>query len=196
MSIRTTPWLLFPALAAVVVIAPALNAQEVEPPGAEEQAAEGQHLGMLVGLRVDFLDGLPAPGASVDLVISGSGLWVSLQFLAQMVRWKLPRGFSGTGRADHYVGRVRLGLGTGQGPSVYGLVETGRGIVQASHSKEPGTVSRLTGLGLGAGFTFQRVTASAETVLGEANYPHTSPFGGGVEFYGSLAVSLQFRLGR
>lgn len=196
MRVRTTPWLLFPALAAVVVIAPALNAQEVEPPGAEEQAAEGQHLGMLLGLRVDFLDGLPAPGASVDLVISGSRLWVSLQFLAQMVRWKLPRSFTGTGRDHLYVGRVRLGLGTGQGPSVYGLVETGRGIVQVSHSKEPGTVYHVTGLGLGAGFTFQRVTASAETVLGEAHYPHTAPFGGGVEFYGSLAVSLQFRLGR
>ena len=193
MRVRATPWLVFPALAAVVVIAPALNAQEVEPPGAEEEAAEGQHLEMLVGLRVDFLDGLPAPGASVDFVISGSGLWVSLQFLAQMVRWKLR---SGTGRDHLYVGRVRLGLGTGQGPSVYGLVETGRGIVQVSHSKEPGTRYHVTGLGLGAGFTFQRVTASAETVLGEANYPHTSPFGGGVEFYGSLAVSLQFRLGR
>ena len=186
--VRAKPWLLFPALAAVAVVAPALHAQEVESPDTEEEMAEAH---MLVGLRVDFVSGLPSPGASVDLVISGSRSWVSLQFLAQIDRWKLPR--SGTGRAHHYLGRARLGLGTGQGPSVYGLVETGRGIIQVSHLREPGTVYRLTGLGLGAGLTVQRVTASAEIVLGGATYPNPLPL---ATLYGSLAVSLQFRLGR
>ena len=187
--VRARPWWVFPALAAGAVVAPALHGQEVDPP-AEEKAAEAH---MLVGLRVDFVSGLPSPGASVDLVISGSRSWVSLQFLAQIDRWKLPRGFSGTGRAHHYLGRVRLGLGTGQGPSVYGLVETGRGIIQVSHWREPGTVYRLTGLGLGAGLTVQRVTASAEIVLGGVTYPNPLPL---ATLYGSLAVSLQFRLGR
>ena len=185
MRVRATPWLLFPGLPAVVVIVPALNAQEVEP-RTEEKAAEGH---MLVGLRGDFIDGLLSPGASVDLVISGSRSWVSLQFLAQMVRWNVPRD-SITRRDHYYVGRVRLGLGTGQGPSVYGLVETGRGIVKVDPTVAPGTVYHLTGLGLGAGLTVQRVTASAEFVLGEANRRITSGW------YGSLAVSLQYRVGR
>ena len=182
--VRAKPWLVFPALAAVAVVAPALHAQEVDPP-TEQEAAEGRHLDVLVGLRGDFAY-VPSPGASLDLVMSGPRAWVSLQFLAQMVRWDVQ--YDPITRRDHfYVGRVRLGLGTGQGPSVYGLFEKGWGVIRVDPISEPGEVYNLTGLGLGAGLTVQRVTASLEVVLGGAN--RSSP-----DLYGSLAVSLQYHL--
>lgn len=183
--VRAKPWLLFPALAAVAVVAPALHAQEVDPP-TEEEAAEGRDLDVLVGLRGDFFAGLLSPGASVDLVMSGSRYWASLQFLSQMVRWNVQ--YDPITRRDHYhMGRVRFGLGTGEGPSLYGLFEKGWGVVRVDPFFESGRVYSLSGLGLGAGLTIRRVTASFEIVLGGAN--RADP-----DLYGSLAVSLQYRL--
>ena len=182
--VRAKPWLVFPALAPVAIVAPALHAQEVDPP-TEEEAAEGRHLDVLLGLRGDFAL-VPSPGASLDLVMSGSRYWASLQFLSQMVRWNVQ--YDPITRRDHYhVGRVRFGLGTGDGPSVYGLFEKGWGVIRVDPIFEPGEVYNLSGLGLGAGLTVQRVTASFEIVLGVAN--RYSP-----NLYGSLAVSLQYRL--
>ena len=188
--VRARPWWVFPALAAGAVLAPSLHAQDVEPPVTEEEPTAVGHLDVLVGLRGDFAL-LPSPGANLDLVLSVQHAWVSLQFLAQTVRWNV-RHDSLTGRHHHYVGRLRLGLGTGQGPSVYGLFERGWGVVRADPFFEPGEVYNLYGLGLGAGLTVQRVTASLETVLGMAGLGVASRSSPGL--YGSLAVSLQYHL--
>lgn len=50
------------------------------------------------------------------------GLAASMGFLAQMIRWNVQ--YDHKIRRDHqYLGCVRLGLGQGEGPIIYGLVE-------------------------------------------------------------------------
>ena len=187
--VGATPRLLFPALAAVAIVAPSLHAQEVEPPVTEEEAAKGLRHELRAGLRLDFATGMLSPGASLDLVMPGSHAWLSLQFLAEVHRWS-PRTYDTiTGRSQQYVGRVRLGLGTGQGPSVYALFEAGKGVVKVDPSRfepsQPGDTYGLAGLGLGVGLTVQRVTTLLESVLGTVDNRY---------FYARLAVAIQYRL--
>ena len=187
-TVGATPWLIVAGVAFGAVAAPDLQAQEVEPT-LEGATAEEPRFDLRVGLRGE-LYGVPSPGVSVDLVINGSRspVWASLQFLAQMVRWNVQ--YDDLTRRDHYyIGRVRLGLGRGDGPSIYGLFEKGFGVVMTDRASWLGRVYNLTGIGLGAGLTVRRVTVSFEVVIGAAN--RSSP-----DLYGGLGLSLQYRLRR
>lgn len=77
------------ALGALAPAATVLEAQESNPEG-EGATAEGPRVGMLVGARADLL-GLLSPGANLDVRVGfpGRPAWVSLQFLAQMIRWNV-----------------------------------------------------------------------------------------------------------
>lgn len=117
------------ALAAGALTASVLEAQEVsrERDGSTE---EGPPLDVLVGMRGELV-GLFSPGAHLDVVVRfpDSAAWVSMGFLAQMIRWNVQ--YDHKTRRDHqYLGRVRLGLGQGEGPIIYGLLEYGTGVIK------------------------------------------------------------------
>lgn len=182
------PWALTAVLAAGVVAAPRMQAQEEEPPpdGATE---EGPQLGVLVGIRAELFDEV-SPGASLDLVLDSPKrpIWLSVQFLAQMIRWNVQ--YDPRTRRDHlYMGRVRLGLGRRRGPRIYALAENGIGVIKTEPAAWRGDTYNLTGFGLGVGLAGERFTTSFEIVIGVANRSSSS-------FYGGLGVSLQYRLPR
>ena len=103
-----------------------------------------------------------------------------------MIRWNVQ--YDSKTRRDHlYLGRVRLGLGTREGPSIYALFENGTGTIKADHENWLGRTYNLTGVGLGVGLTVSRITSLLEAVLGGAD--RADP---GV--YLSLGLSLQYRL--
>jgi len=174
------------ALTAGALTGSVLEAQEVsrERDGSTE---EGPGVDVLVGMRGE-LSGLFSPGASLDVRFGfpGRPVWVSLGFLAQMIRWDVQ--YDTDIRRDHlYLARVRLGLGRGEGPIVYGLVETGTGSIRTYPENWRGRTYDLTGFGLGLGWTVRRVTSSVEVVLGEAN--RADP-----DLYGSLGIAFQYRI--
>lgn len=173
-------------LAVGALAASVLEAQEVsrERVGSTE---DGPPFDVLVGLRGE-LSGLFSPGASLDIRFGfpGRPVWVSLGFLAQMIRWDVQ--YDADIRRDHlYLARVRLGLGRGEGPIVYGLVETGTGSIRTYPEDWRGRTYDLTGFGLGLGWTVRRVTSSVEVVLGGAN--RADP-----DLYGSLGIAFQYRI--
>jgi len=152
------PWTMIAVLAGGAVAAPGLSAQEVDSITDAEQE-EGLRLGLLVGVRVELGDP-QSPGYSADLVLDLPmvPIWLSLQFLAQVVRW-------GGNRDHHHLRRVRLGYGKHQGPMFYGLFEKGGGVVKRSSIlTRPGDTFDLEGIGLGGGTSFGRFTASLEVV--------------------------------
>ena len=184
--VGVTSCLIVAGLATGPLAAPDLQAQEVEPP-LEGTKVEEPRFDLRVGLRGE-LHGVPSPGVSVDLALNGSRspVWVSVQYLAQMVRWNVQ--YDDLTRRDHYhLGRVRLGLGRGEGPSIYGLFEKGFGVIMMDRPSWRGRSYDLTGMGLGAGLTVRRVTVSFEVVLGVAD--RSSP-----DLYGGLGLALQYRL--
>lgn len=163
-----------------------LEAQEVSRERAGS-TGDGPPLDILVGLRGE-LSGLFSPGANLDVVarFSDSAVWVSVQFLAQMIRWNVQ--YNRKTRRDHlYLGRVRLGLGQGEGPTIYGLFEYGTGVIRTEPERLRGDTYNVNGLGLGVGWTVRRVTISAEAVLGLADR-------GDADLRGSLGVSFQYRI--
>ena len=185
--VGVVPWFVATVLVAAFA-APGLQAQEVEqsPDGATE---EGPQLGVLVGIRAELF-GEVSPGASLDLILDSPKrpIWLSVQFLAQMIRWNVQ--YDPWTRRDHlYVGQVRLGLGRRRGPRIYALAEHGIGVIKTEPAAWRGRTYNLTGFGLGVGLAGERFTTSFEIVIGVAN--RSSP-----GLYGSLGVSLQYRLPR
>ena len=173
-------------LAVGALAASVLEAQEVsrEPVGSTE---DGPPLDVLVGLRGEFV-GLFSPGANLDFVVrfTDSAAWASVGFLAQMIRWNVQ--YDRETRRDHlYLGRVRLGLGQGEGPIVYGLFEYGTGVIRTEPESDRGDTYNVSGLGLGVGWTVGRMTISTEAVLGLADR-------GDPDLRGSLGVSFQYRI--
>ena len=139
-------------------------------------------------MRGEFT-GLTSPGASLDLVLHAAEapIWMSAQFLAQVTRWNVDY-YDVVRRNRRYSGRIRLGYGRRQGPSVYALVERGRGVIEAPDIWHGDTYSVVAG-GLGVGWTIGRVTASVEGGIGRRTRyrPH---------HHHSLGVSLQYHLFR
>ena len=143
-------------------------------------------LGVLAGMRIEWL-GVASPGASLDLMLDSPNRlpWLSLQFLAQMVRWNVQ--YDSKTRRDHvYWGRVRLGLGRRPGLRVYALFEKGTAVIKTEPEDWRGRTYSLTGVGLGAGLATDRFTTSFEAVAGVANRSSGS-------LYLSLGLSLQYR---
>ena len=183
------PWLAVMILAGSATVVPQLRAQELDrDPARGGVAVESSQFGVLVGVRGEFA-GLTSPGASLDLVLNApnSPVWMSLQFLAQMTRWNVDF-YDEVRRNRSYSGRVRLGLGRRQGPSVYALFERGAGTIVAPDVWQGDTYSLVAG-GLGVGWTVGRVTASVEGGLGNRTRYRS-------ERYHSLGVSLQYHLFR
>ena len=176
------------AMVAWAMAAPGLQAQEADslPVVAAQDVPQ---VSVLVGMRIE-LGGVPSPGASLEVLADSPirHIWVSLQFLAQITRWNVQYD-TVTRRYHSYLGRVRAGLGTGEGPRFYALFEHGIGIIKADRERLLGQTYNMTGVGLGVGLTVGRVTGSLEFVLGEAD--RNNP-----DLYGGLGLSLQYRLPR
>ena len=153
----------------------------------EAGSEKGPQLGVLAGVHGAI--SLPAsPGASLDLVLDSQAgwAWVSLQFLAQMMRWNVQ--YDDKTRRDHqYLGRLRLGFGERQGLRIYALFEKGTAVVKTEPAYLRGKTYDLTGFGLGVGLATGRFTTSFEAVLGGSN--RSDP-----DLYGRRSVSLQYRL--
>lgn len=174
------------ALAVGALTASVLGAQEVsrERDGSTE---EGPPLDVLVGMRGELV-GLFSPGANLDVVVRfpDTPAWASMGFLAQMIRWNVQ--YDHRTRRDHqYLGRVRLGLGQGQGPIIYGLLEYGIGVIKTEPESMRGDTYNVTGLGLGVGWTVRRMTISTETAVGSEDRADPSA-------RISLGVSFQYRI--
>ena len=173
-------------LAVGALAASVLEAQEVsrERVGSTE---DGLPFDVLVGLRGE-LSGLFSPGASLDIRFGfpGRPVWVSLGFLAQMIRWDVQ--YDADIRRDHlYLARVRLGFGQGEGPIIYGLLEYGIGVIKTEPESWRGDTYNVIGLGLGVGWTVRRMTISTEAVVGTEDRADPG-------LRGSLGVSFQYRI--
>ena len=173
-------------LAAGALTASVLEAQEVS--RERDGSTEGGPLpDVVVGMRGELV-GLFSPGASLDVVVRfpDTAAWASMGFLAQMVRWDVQ--YDSKTRRDHqYLGRVRLGLGQGEGPIIYGLVEYGTGVIKTEPESMRGDRYNVTGLGLGVGWTVRRMTISTEAAVGSEDRADPSA-------RISLGVSLQYRI--
>ena len=163
-----------------------LEAQEVN--GERDGSTEDRPLpDVLVGMRGELV-GLFSPGANLDVVVRfpDSAAWASMGFLAQMIRWNVQ--YDHKTRRDHqYLGRVRLGLGQGEGPIIYGLVEYGTGVIKTEPESMRGDTYNVTGLGLGVGWTVRRMTISTEAAVGSEDRADPSA-------RISLGVSFQYRI--
>ena len=180
------PWLMVAVLAGAVT-APRVEAQELAR-GGEAQASS--QFGVLVGMRGEFT-GLASPGASLDLVLNApqTPVWVSLQFLAQKTRWNVDF-YDEVRRNSSYSGRMRIGYGGRQGPSVYALLERGWGTIEAPDIWEGDSYS-VVAAGLGVGWTIGRLTASVEGGRGRRTRFRHKP-----QRHHSLGVGLQYHLFR
>ena len=182
--VRATPWFMVAVLAEVAVAVPGLQAQEVEPPG-DSAEVEDRQFSVSPGVRLEFF-GVASPGASLQVTWFPDRLWVSLEFLAQMTRWNVQ--YDPLTRRDHlYFGRLMAGVGRGEGPSAFVFYERGIGVIKTEPASWRGDTYRLTGIGLGVGYTVGRVTTSFDLSLGEANRSNPN-------LYGLIGISLQYRL--
>jgi len=103
-----------------------------------------------------------------------------------MVRWNVQ--YDALTRRDHlYLGRLTAGVGTGEGPSAFVFYEKGKGVIRTEPASVRGDTYRLTGIGLGAGYTVESVTIMLDLSVGGAN--RSSP-----DLYGLYGISLQYRL--
>lgn len=141
--------------------------------------------GVSLGARLDFV-GVASPGLSGQMIVIPGRMWVSLGFLAQMIRWTVQ--YDPHTRRDHLLlGRVGAGVGTGEGPSLFAFFEAGTGTIRTHPESWRGKRYDLTGIGLGAGYTAGRVTATLDLSVGEAN--RNNP-----DLYGLLGISLRWHL--
>lgn len=181
-----TRWFIVAAMAAVAMPVSGIHAQEADSLPPESASEGGPQLGVLVGVHYSFTR-VPSPGASLDLVLDSPNRlpWLSLQFLAQMVRWTVQ--YDPLTRRDHnYLGRVRLGLGRRPGVAVYALFEKGTAVIKTEPEYWRGRTYDKTGIGVGAAAGTSRFTTSLELRVGEANRASGS-------LYGSIDLVLQYR---
>lgn len=189
------PWFVAAALAAGALAASGLEAQgqnpadiqaaqEVEPSVDSTEVWERPPI-VSLGLRMEFA-GLASPGASVQVTVIPGRLWLSLEYLAQMVRWKVQYD-PHTRRDHHHFGRLVAGVGRGDGPILFVFHERGVATIKTHPKSWRGRTYYLSGIGLGAGYTVRRVTGTLELSVGGANRSSGS-------LYASLGASLRFRL--
>ncbi len=172
------------ALLPIMITAGVLRAQEVEL-AHDGSADAGPRLGLLAGLRWE-VSGVPSPGINLDVILDSAErpVWLSVQVLAQMVRWNV-RGDTRTIRDHWYLGRVRLGFG--KRPRVYALYQIGTGVIKTDSQVRRGDTYDLRGTGLGVGLSVDRFTVSLEAVLGGDN--RADPW-----LHVSKGVLLQYRV--
>ena len=186
------PWLVAAVLAAGAVAAPNLQAQEGEPSVDSTEVRE-RPLSVSLGLRLEFL-GLASPGASLQMTLNPGRLWFSLEYLAQMMRWKTNRSpcdgrHDLHTRRDHvHIGRLVAGVGRGGGPSAFVFYERGAGATKTCRGSLRQHTYGLRGVGLGAGYTAGRVTAALDFSLGE-ELKTPSPY-----LYGLFGISVRIGL--
>lgn len=184
-------WFLALVLVAGAVAAPTLQAQEMELP-VDTTAVREQPDILSLGLRLELV-GLASPGAILRMTLIPGRMWLSLEYLAQMMRTETKIGCSGRhdphARRYHlHIGRLVAGVGRGEGPSAFVFFESGAGVIKTRCEPERENTHGLSGVGLGAGYTAGRVTAALDLSVGaERNVP--SPY-----FYRLLGISLRFRL--
>ena len=178
------PWFVAAVLVAGAVATPGVQAQEVELQVDSTKVRE-RPLSVSLGLRLEFV-GVESPGASVQVTLTPGRLWFSLEYLAQMVRWRVQ--YDPHTRRDHvHFGRLVAGGGTGDGPILFVFYERGVATIKTHPESWRGRTYDLSGIGLGAGYTARRVTAALEFSVGGANRSSGS-------LYASLGASLRFRL--
>ncbi len=178
-------WLVLATVGVGAIPAPSLQGQETEP--ARDSAwAVDRPLSVLLGVRGE-LTGIPSSGASLQLtwITPDRWPWLAVEYLAQTVRWNVQYDAK-TRRDQLYFGRLKLGVGKGQAPSVFVFFEKGRGTIKTEPADWRGKIYDLSGLGAGMGITVGRISISVEGSLGGAN--RSNP-----DLYGSLGVALQFR---
>lgn len=184
-------WFMALVLVVGAVAAPTLQAQEMELPVDTTEVRERPAI-LSLGLRLEFV-GLASPGASVHMTLIPGRLWLSLEYLAQMMRTETKLGCGGRydphTRRDHlHIGRLAAGVGRGEGLSAFVFFESGAGVIKTRCEPAREDTYGLSGVGLGAGYTAGRVTTALDLSIGvERNVP--SPY-----FYGLLGISLRFRL--
>jgi len=168
------------ALALGALTASALEAQEVnrEHDGSTD---------VLVGMRAE-LGRLFSPGANLDVVarFPDSAAWASMGLLAQMIRWNVQSDRK-TRRDHQYLGRIRVGLGQGEGPIIYGLLEYGIGVIATEPESKRGDTYNVSGFGMGLGWTVGRMTISTEAAVGTTDRADPSA-------RISLGLSFQYRI--
>ena len=179
------PWLMAAMLTAGAVAAPGLQSQEVDSAGDSDETGD-RLFSVSAGARLELF-GVASPGASLRATWAApKWVWFSLELLAQMVRWNVQ--YDALTRRDHlYLGRLAAGIGTGEGPSAFVFYEKGEGVIRTEPAFARGDTYRLTGIGLGAGYTFERVTIMLDLSVGGGN--RSSP-----DLYALYGMSLRYRL--
>lgn len=177
------------AMVAVSVATPCVQAQKVEP-HADSIALSAWFIGS-VGARLEFR-GVASPGLIGQLTVSPKPgrMWFSMGFLAQMRRWTVQS--DPHVRRDHvFLIRPALGVGTDAGPSAFVFLEGGTGRIETYPDSIRGKTYDLEGIGLGAGYTVGRVTATVDLSHSATRRSFPPP-----DLYTILAVSLRWRLFR
>lgn len=140
------------------------------------------------GARLEFR-GAASPGVIGQLTVSPrpGRVWFSMGFIAQMRRWTDPH----TRRDQVFLRRYAIGFGTDGGPSAFVFLEGGTGRIETHPDTVRGMTYGLFGIGLGAGYTVGRVTATVDLSHYVTRRSFPPP-----DLYTIWAVSLQWRLFR
>lgn len=169
------PCLMLAGLAATLIFAPHLQAQE--PETAANPAVAEDPFNIMAGVRAE-LYGTVSPGASIQVTWDTPGergSWLGAQFHAQMIRFEVDPQVPDAhiSRRDyHFTARLKAGFGRGDGPVFYGFAEAGIGKITAAEIRQ-GEAYLLSGVGAGAGLTLLPITLAVESTLGRADRPST-----------------------
>lgn len=175
-----------------VSVAPCAKAQEVEPH--VDSTDVGEWFTVSLGARLEFR-GVASPGLIGQLTVSPKPgrVWFSMGFLAQMRRWTV-RYDPHTRRDQVFLRRYAIGVGTDGGPSAFVFLEGGTGRIETDPDSLRGKTYGLIGVGLGAGYTVGRVTATVDLSHGETRRRKYPPTSYQADLYTILGVSVRWRL--
>ena len=174
------------------VAAPCAQAQEVEPQA--DSMAMRDFFIVSLGARLE-IRGVASPGVIGQLTFTpGPGrVWFAMSFLAQMRRWTV-QDDPHTRHDQVFLRRYAIGVGTDGGPSAFVFLEGGTGRIETSPAAMRGTTYGLSGIGMGAGYTVGRVTATVDLSHGETRRRHYAPQSYPWDLYTILGASLRWRL--
>lgn len=119
-------------------------------------------------------------------------VWFSMSFIAQMRRWNVQYGPHT--RRDQVLRRYAIGVGTDDGPSAFVFLEGGTARIETHPATMRGKTYGLFGIGMGAGYTVGRVTATVDLSHGETRRRRYPPQSYPVDLYTILGTSLRWRL--
>ena len=191
-SVNPLRYLAVLLLAVGSVAVPCAQAQEVEPQ--VDSTALGDWFVVSLGARLD-IRGVASPGVTGQLTVTPrpGRVWFSMGFLAQMRRWTVQYD-PHTRRDQVFLRRYAIGVGTDGGPSAFVFLEGGTGRIETYPDSLRGKTYGLFGVGLGAGYTVGRVTATVDLSHGETRRRLPKQPSYPVDLYTILGVSARCRL--